>query len=270
MKKLPILLLLLTAFITKAGNEFHSTGARGWAMGNASAALTDVFAANNNQAGLANLKNISIGIYSERKFLLNTLNTHACIFAMPTKMGVFGISVTYFGFKDYNDKKIGLAFAKMLAENFSLGVQLDYLSTFITEYGTKSFVTFELGIQSKITRELSLGVHVYNPIRAKISSYQNEKTPTIMRLGFSYVPSEKLLLCIEVEKDIDHKPVFKTGIEYELINKLFLRAGIATNPTYNTFGIGIDLKNIKIDFASSIHTVLGYTPHLSIIHEFNK
>jgi len=77
-------------------------------------------------------------------------------------------------------------------------------------------------------------------------------------------------VAIESEKDIDQSAIFKTGIEYHVIEKLFVRGGIATNPTYSTVGFGLKLKQFDIDFATNYHQQLGYTPQFSLTYHFNK
>ena len=81
--------------------------------------------------------------------------------------------------------------------------------------------------------------------------------------------SNKIIVIAEAEKNISYKPVYKAGIEYHIIKEIYLRTGIATNPTLNTFGIGIELKKIKIDFASSFNQTFGYSPQISMVYNFN-
>jgi len=69
-------------------------------------------------------------------------------------------------------------------------------------------------------------------------------------------------------KDIDKKAIFKAGIEYRIIEKIYVRGGITSDPTLYTFGFGINFKKLKIDFASSMHQTLGYSPQISIIYTF--
>ena len=251
-----------------AGNDNNPIGGRSAAMGNASVAFSDIWAIHNNQAGLANLKSISAGFYYENRYSLKELSMKSGAFILPTKSGVFGLSMNYFGYKNYNEQKIGLAYAKSFGERFSAGLQMDYLSTHIgEEYGNKRTFTFELGVIAELTENLCLGAHIFNPARVKLNDYNNERIPTIAKLGLSYKFSEKLLLSIETEKDINFEPEFKGGIEYKIIKEIYIRTGISTNPVLNTFGFGIEIKRLKIDFASSLHPVLGYSPQISMVYK---
>jgi len=262
------LIIFLLPLMSFASNENIATGARSAAMGNVGVVLDDAFSVFNNQAGLTGVKKVSTGICSEKRFLVSGVNLHGALAAIPTNSGVFGIGLSYFGFDLYNEKKVGLAFAKALGEKFSMGVQLDYLSTYISEYGSKSAVTFEGGILAKVTKELKIGAHIYNPLRVKMGVYREEKLPTIMKIGLAYQPSQKIIFALETEKDIDLKPVVKAGIDYKIVEKFSLRGGISTNPINASFGFGVNLKKIKIDFSSSFHQQLGYTPKMGLTYVF--
>ena len=266
-KSLLIVFFFLIVLNVFAIHDNKPVGARSAAMGNASVALSDFWSAHNNQAGLAYYKNIAAGFYYEDNFLIKELGLKYAAVVLPTKSGVFGLTTSYFGYTQYNESKLGLAYSKSFGERFSAGIQLDYLSTRIAEnYGNKGAVTFELGIRAQLSKNLYLGAHVFNPVNIKIAEYNDERLPTIMRLGLSYNFSEKIIACVETEKDINYDPVLKAGMEYHIIKEIYIRAGISTNPTLNTFGFGVEFKKLKFDFASSIHQTLGYSPQLSLIY----
>ena len=263
-----------------AAGDNYALGARSSGMANASVTLSDLWSIHHNQAGLANIQTITTGIYYQNRFGLNELGVQGFAMALPIQevsKGVVGVSVTYFGYSQYNDSKIGLAYSKQLGKKYSVGLQLDYLQTRLGgEYGSRAAFAGELGIRAKLLSNLNLGVHIYNPTRSKISEFTlqetvfTERIPTIMRAGLSYKFSEQLLLAIEVEKDVYYSPIFKMGIEYRPVNQLYLRGGLATDPVYNTFGFGLYIKNFKLDFSASKHQILGYTSEISLIYGFGK
>ncbi|MDQ3193176.1 MAG: hypothetical protein M3Q58_16450 [Bacteroidota bacterium] len=268
--KLPLLTVFLWVLIAPVFSQNNNQlGARSAAMGNSSVAISDLWSVHHNQAGLAGLDKMQAGIYYENRFLIPELSLKGLALAMPVKNGVFGLSVSQFGFALYNESKVGLSYAQKLGEKVSAGVQLDYLNTFIAEgYGNKGMITGEAGVQAELAPGLTIGAHIFNPFRVKLATHNNERIPTIMRLGLNYEISNKVLICAETLKDTDHKPVFRAGLEYNVIEQLYLRAGISSNPGMHTFGFGLNLKHFKIDFASSIHSVLGYSPMVSINYTF--
>ena len=265
-------IFLLSALLTQsaqAGNENIPSGGRSSAMGTASVAISDFWSAHNNQAGLAGFKSMAAGIYFENRYLIKELSRENAAFVFPTHSGVFGLSYDHFGALLYNESKIGLAFARSFGSNFSSGIQLDYLNSHLGEnYGNHAAFTFEAGIQARVNKYLLIGAHIFNPLNVKISSETGERIPSVIRLGAAFNFSAGLLLTGEIEKNIDMKARIKSGVEYQATNQAFIRAGITTNPTTYSFGFGIALQKLKIDFASTMHQVLGYSPQVSISYYF--
>ncbi len=261
--------LLILSSVTWAANDNYPFGGRAAGMGNAAVTLYDFWAISHNQAGLARMQNMAAGVYFENRFLIQELSFGAGAIVYPTESGVLGFNFTYFGFELYNESKVGLAYAREFGERFSAGVQLNYHNTNIAEdYGNKGNLTFELGAIFHILPELSFGVHLFNPTRAKIADFADERIPTIFRTGLSYEFSDRVIVVVETEKSVNLNPVFRTGIEYRISDPLYIRGGIGTNPTTNAFGFGLELGNLNIDVATSFHHVLGYSPQLSFIYNF--
>jgi hypothetical protein len=265
-----IILFLSTSFVF-AGNEDYPVGARSSAMGNASVSLSDVWSAHHNQAGLAFVHDISAGAYYENRFLIKEISVRGGAVALPIKAGTFGLCITNFGYSQYNENKYSLSFAKAFGEKLSAGIAMDYLTTKIAEgYGSKGVLAAEAGIIAKPIKGLSIGAHVFNPTRSRISEYDDERLSTIIRLGADYNFSDKVTLAVEAQKDIKYKAEFKAGLEYKAVKEFYLRIGVSTNPTLSSFGFGINLKNLKIDVSASYHQTLGISPQLGLSYTFAK
>lgn len=268
-KLVSFILILFLANTSHATNGNVPEGGRSSAMAGASVALSDFWSLQNNQAGLAFYNHLAAGAYVENRFMVKELSLKSAGMVLPISKGVFGLKMSYFGYALYNESKIGLAYARQLSEKIAVGVQLDYLHlAFGDDYGKKGALSFELGVLAKVNDHLSLGAHIYNPINAKIADYADERIPASIRLGAAYAFDDKLLLSAEVEKDTEFDPVAKLGIEYRIVKAVYVRGGLATNPGLYSFGFGLNLKNLKLDFSSSIHHVLGYSPQISIVYQF--
>jgi hypothetical protein len=266
--------LLLLYFFTlqfSFAADNYPVGARSAGVANASVTFSDVWSTFHNQAGLASLKNISVGTYFENRFLVSELGLRSLAVAVPVgKTGVFGASGTFFGYATYSEKKAGLSFAKKFGEKISAGIQLNYLNTFFNDefYGSRTSFAVEGGILAEPIKNLKIGAHIFNPNKAKVAEYGDERIPVIMRLGASYKFSEKVLLSSEVEKDIDYENVFKVGLEYHPVEVLYIRGGIASNPSLSCFGFGLKLKQFIVDMSTQYHQVLGFSPQFSLGYEF--
>ena len=266
------LLFFIFFYVTtaNAGNDNLPGGGRAAAMGGTGVAVQDIWSAVNNQSGLAFLENISVGVFSEQRFLLEELGNRGIAIAVPVKkIGVFSVQHSQFGYSLYRESKTGLTFSRKFGDKFSAAMQIDYLSTMIGEgYGNKNSFAVEAGVTAKLTEELTIGSHIYNPTRNSLAEFEDERIPTIIRFGLSYIFSKQLMVTVESEKDIEEDNTIRAGLEYKVVEQLYLRGGIATNPTYGTFGVGWNLKDFQLDIAAGFHQTLGVTPSASINYTF--
>lgn len=267
---LPLLLLLTLNAV--GNNDKNTLGAKSGAMGGTSVANADVFSVFANQAALARINALSAAIYGESRYLIPDLNLYGLGVAIPTsaKGGTFGIGLNYFGNALYNEKQLRLGYGRVLFEKLAVGIELDALSVSMSDYGNKTAVTFGIGLLYTFNEMLSVGAHIYNPTRQQITANQSDKLPTVMKFGLAYTPSSKATIAVETEKNLDRPFMIKAGIEYRVIDKLYLRGGISTNPALSSFGVGLNLGVLKIDIAGSIHPDLGYTPMVSIAYVGRK
>ncbi len=243
-------------------------GARGIAMGNTGTAHTGIYSLFSNQAGLADITQTEIAVFGEQRFFLSELSILQAGVAVPVGAGVFGLQVQQFGFDQYTEQKIGLTYARKLANKFSLGGQIDVLHTRISEYGSQTVVTFELGFQAALLRNLTWSAHVFSPLKVEVSD--DYSLPSVLSVGLNYQGSEKLEVIVEMEKDIDHPVVVKGGIEYQATPSFALRVGAAVNPALVSMGIGYTKKQIRIDVASAYHPSLGFMPGISASYRLGK
>lgn len=261
------LLVFVFLFAHNANGQFNysTAGARSAAMANTSVVFTDFWSVYNNQAGLGYLERITVGAFHQSGFIKEQ-NSQGIGVAVPTKTGTLAATFDYFGFSAYNEMQAGLAFGRTFTDYFSAGVKLNYLRTQISgEYGNADAVTFEIGILSEPLENLFIGVSVYNPSRSKMGT---ETIPTIYKAGIGYIFSDKALLAIETEKDIDQSAIFKAGIDYQLINFVSLQAGISTNPSNYSFGVGLHYSDINLHVGFLKHQTLGFTPSFSLSYGF--
>ncbi|MBK8657423.1 MAG: hypothetical protein IPN22_00710 [Bacteroidetes bacterium] len=273
MKKLLLVCITILALLhtCMASGDNFSAGSRAAALGNASTTLSDVFSTTNNQAGLGFVNQYAIGIYTDRKFVNANINNFNLAVVLPFKnIGTFGLCANYYGYKSYNETKIGLAYARQFGQKVSFGIQFDYMRTTILENGNRNFFTLEAGIQYKPWNVLTIAAHVYNPIPYKVEKVYGERLPTILKFGLGYEPSKKVLLAVEYEQDIHYKPQFKAGVEYRPIKYLDIRAGVQTTPFSASLGVGVNVKGVNIDVSSSYHPVLGFTPQAALVVNFGK
>ena len=273
MKKYCFIVLLMCSFLfSYSGNENTVIGTRAKGMGDVTTAVSDFWAVYNNQAAMPFYGKTAAGIYYDNRYLLKETSTAALGVMFPLKNGsdVFGANLYHYGGGNFGAMKVGFAYAKSFASVFSFGLQFDYLLDYFGDatYGKRSGFTFETGIYGQVTKNFSLGFHVYNPARLKMATYNTviEYIPTILRLGMAYTFPQKCVLGFDIEKNLDTKMQYHTGLEYTVHQYLILRGGLRFPDFSFSIGMGTHYKGLSIDFASSYHVYLGYSPQISLVY----
>jgi hypothetical protein len=230
----------------------------------------DVFSFTSNQASLAQVKHASAGVYGERRFLLDELALYQLAIAVPTKSGNFEVKAGYYGFSDYNESQMGLAYGRKLGSKVDVGVQFNYNAIRISSYGNSSAINFEIGTVLHLTDKLHAGVHAYNPVGGKFGKNQEEKLASVYTAGLGYEASEKFFVSAEIEKEESQPVNVNAGMQYKFLPQLMARVGIATNTSNVYAGVGLSLKSFRLDVVAGYHPQLGITPGLMLLYNFSK
>ena len=231
---------------------------------------TDAFSFTANQAALAQIKSPAIAAYGERRFLLAETNMYSAVAVLPTKQGNFGFQADYFGFKNYNESQLGIAYARSLGSKIDIGIKFNYYSYRIPGYQNSSAVNFEIGAIAHLTEQLHAGIHFYNPVGGTLSKTNDEKLGSIYKFGLGYEPSETFLVSIEIVKQEDLPVNVNAGVEYNFAKQFFAKAGIASENESPYAGAGISWNNIRLDLSASYHPQLGFSPGLMLIVNFKS
>ncbi len=281
MKKIYSLFILLCLFIISFAQNYCfaqfgqlEAGARSYGIGRTSLTVSDSWAIFNNVAALSGVKGTEAFLgYSNRFTLsgLNTLQAGATFDAFFN--GKIGVGVTRFGDDLYNEHRLAVGYSHKIS-NMSIGIQVNYLQTSIQGYGTRRNFALEMGGLAQLSETLTLGMHIFNINQAKVSDFEDERIPTIMRLGISYRPAERVTVNFEAEKDTEYPASFKAGLEYELINhdknEVLIRTGITTAEFLAHFGVGYYKGNFGLDYAFTTLPQVGYSHHVGLVYRFGK
>jgi hypothetical protein len=225
----------------------------------------DVFSVTTNQAALAQIKSASLGVYGERRFLLAATNSYSSVIAIPSSEGNFAFQADYFGFKNYNESQLGIAYARSLGNKFDLGTKFNYYSFRIPGYEGSSAVTFEVGAILHLTSQLNAGIHFYNPVGGALSKAENEKLASVYQFGMGYEASQYFFISAEIVKQEDLPVNVNAGIQYNFHKQFFARFGIASQNESPYAGAGVSWDHFRLDVTASYHPQLGISPGMMLI-----
>ncbi|MBC6410017.1 MAG: hypothetical protein GDA42_06105 [Ekhidna sp.] len=269
MKFLFLIVTLTSVTFSFSQSGSYQFGARSSAMGGASLTLADEYSLFNNIGALGRLDHHSIFAGYQNRYGITEFQTIAGGAVYKHRLGNAGVGYYKFGDDLFSEQRLHLAIGNQL-QMVSLGLGVDIIQYHVESVGTKQVMVVEFGGLAEITPQLFFGAHIFNITQAETGLQSDESLPTVMKAGFSYRPSDELILSVEVEKDLDFDEIIKAGIEYMIVKDIFLRTGISTRPFIAAFGIGFHPKRLKLDYAFSDDSELGNIHEITIAYQLGK
>lgn len=265
MKKI-IFLAIITFYISNIKAQgWLPMSAQSAGVANATVAVSSIWAVHHNPGALGFIEESGFGVSYQNRFLLRDLQSQGITGAYKLKTGIVGFGAQFYGYEQYRTTRVGGGYSLKLAENFSMGIHLNYLNLSLNEnYGNKSTLTAEVGIMAKITENWSIGFAIFNLNRAKLASFEDDRFTTLFRLGTAYSLSQKVKLLFEFYKDIENPLSTRGAIEYEAVDDFYFRLGASSAPMELTFGLGYRMGVFDISLSSSYNQRLGFSPAFNL------
>ena len=238
-------------------------------LGYASACLSDEWAIFNNPAGLAKVKQTTAGFSYDAMPTFKSFNRMAALITVPSPAFTTAVGAFRFGDALYNEQFLSAGIANKLGLA-SLGLRFNYIQYHAEGFGTYTALTVSFGGIAELTKTLHIGAHITNINQPVINKQTGEKIPTIMTLGMALIPSEKIFLTSEVEKDLDHKMQWKAGLEYKALKKFTVRTGVNLNPEAAFLGFGWRGKKFIIDYGIKYNPNFGTNHQATVVYPFTK
>lgn len=257
--------MVLFFFVQPKAQGWLPMSAESAGVANATVAVSSIWSVHHNPGALGFIEESGFGVSYQNRFLLRDLQSQGITAAIKLKTGVVGFGAQFYGFEQYRTTRIGGGYSIRLAENFSMGVHLNYLNLSLNEnYGNRSTLTAEVGMFGEITENWSVGIAIFNLNRAKLASFEDDRFSTLFRLGTAYDLSEKVSLLFEFFKDIENPLSLRGAVEYEAVDNLFFRIGASSAPMELSFGFGYRRGVFDIALSSSYNQLLGFSPAFNL------
>lgn len=207
-----------------------------------------------NAAGLTSFdKSLAFDISYENKYGIKGLNSLGLGVLKKSGNSYFAFGLSQFGLSEYKEQNLFFSYARPLSQHISIGTTMHHNQLRIIDYGSTSFFSFDIGIHSKINRQLRLASSIYNFLQSENVA---SNSPSIISIGLGYAPSEKVEMLLEFQK-IENRPLSpKIAIVYNPTKALELRMG--TDIVKGEYGIGMGY------YISQYLLRMGYSSHLQL------
>ena len=235
-------------------------------LGGAAVTLQTPFAAFYNQAGLAGVEHMAAAISYRQRYLTGDFTEMSGAFCLPLPTGTFALSVWQTGIPGYHENRIGLAYGKKLGPRLSCGLQFSYYLMDFPENGrSRGIVLFEMGVRYGFPGKQTVGVHLFNPFGARLSSNFNQVTlPASLKIGAGFPLGNQLKTFLGASGGWRSSYRIYGGFDYQPVAHFSLRGGLSGKPVRYTAGMGYHWNFLQTDLAVSHHNRLGYSPSISL------
>jgi len=261
--------ILIFPIQSMAQRGHYDFGARSKGMGNSNSTLADEWSIFNNVGGISGVENGMVFFGYNKYFEIDGFDIVAGGAIHPFNFGNVGISILKFGDKLYNDQVASVAYGNKIGF-VRLGAKINYYQMRVDEFGTAGSLYFDIGGIVELVPKLSFGAYISNFTLSKLNISEKISMPVIMKAGLSYRPTKLLSLDIDLFKDIEYEPNVKLGIEYIIVEKVYLRTGLNTNPLKGFFGAGILLARFQLDYAVGTNQFLGSSHQFTVSYKYQN
>jgi hypothetical protein len=244
-------------------------GARANGMAYASACLYDEWSLSNNVAGLAKTKAPEVAFSYNAIPSFKFFNRMAAVLVVPVGRSAAGINVFRFGDDLYNEQILSVGFANQFGLA-SLGLKVNYLQYHAEGFGTNTAFTVSFGGLAQLTPQISFGAHIVNINQPVINPQTAERIPTRLIAGLGFEPSPKIVIGTEIEKDLQYPPLWRVGIEYQVVKIIAFRTGFSLHPEVAYFGTGFKGEKVVIDYALEVNHPLGFVHQATVAYRIKR
>ena len=264
----PVCFAILPVAVRAGDPYVLPAGAAPSGMAFVSVMKKDFWSSVHNPGSLSYVRKTTFGTSCENRFGIPGLGTVTAAAVIPVSRSSLGLDCSMFGNSDFRRQKASLACGLPLGPAFSAGIRIDYFSE--RTYGNYSnigYVTFETGAVIRISNTVNAGIHIFNPLP---SSLRKRPMATVLSTGMGAEIGTGLFIGSECEISTGGGAELRTGFEYELSKRLWIRGGYKTGHSSFCFGLGYKTGPAVADVSFTTHERLGITSSVSLTFNINR
>lgn len=269
MKRLLLFCFLLDIFpCLQAVNNLRLPDTRCMGMGTCGVTGSSLF--NPALVCMEDSKSVSINYFNS--YGLKELGTVDFSFSYPNNLLSAGVNISSFGYDSYRESMFRLFLGKSLSEKWSIGISFQYtfLQTQLVEESPQ-YLSTDIGILFTPVEKGLIGMLIKDFPSIEIRKKQADIESIIyysFQLGFQWEIINSLLIAGNMEADKQVSLSARIGLEYRLIDRFYVRAGIKTTPLLPAIGAGYRLYGFEVNVAALYHPVLGMSTGIGLKYRF--
>lgn len=214
----------------------------------------------------------AVGLEASQAFGLSELRIAGASVSAPLGFGTLAASGRVYGTDAYSETRIAVGLGRNVplsrTRDLAVGVMVGYDAVSLDGFGSSGSVALGIGIQGDLTPQVRAGAVLRNAL-GLLDDAETDLTRPLgavpaVAAGLAYRPSDRALLALDLEQDLDGELSVRAGLEARVVDALVLRAGAGTAPVRYSAGVGVVAGPIRADVAAEVHEALGLTPAVSL------
>jgi hypothetical protein len=240
-------------------------------MGGTDNALFSPWTIFSNPSGVARESNFAAGISYRHVLELPELGVKTLFTLLPTSVGAWGVAFSYSGYAQYNEKQIGLVYAKPLAKWLDVGLKINYLNVHVAKQRSNDHLFFfDVGMMFSLTEAIKVGLNTSNPFHiVRWNNAEHIDVPEIYAAGISWKADASFLLALKWEQ-VDRRHLFAGGVEFAYRDFLNVRTGFKTDHNRICAGVSICPSPIELSVTYNTGNVFGDAIGIAVAVTINK
>jgi hypothetical protein len=259
-------------FTTGEIRSQNPMGAGSVGMGMTAVSATQTSWAVFNNPALMSTETGTVSFYAFRYAGFAELTDMAAAVSIPTRAGTFGVGAHRYGFDLFSENRF-LAGWKYRFEQLHFGVAATWHH--IVQgggYGSAGALGVDIGFAADLLPVLRFGARATNINQPAYGGSNNgsvnEYLPRELAAELTLKASDMLTLAAGLVKDVRFPLSVRSGIQFEPVTSLAIRAGFTTEPGTWSFGAGYTFSRFGVNLAMQQHDPLGLSPAMDITVEF--
>ncbi|MDO9068242.1 MAG: helix-hairpin-helix domain-containing protein, partial [Deltaproteobacteria bacterium] len=256
-KTMVFILVWLISAVCFAAFEETATDARNLGMGGAGIALPDYLSAGMENPALPCFAPVqTAGSGTAIPFGLTDLTAASAQAGYQKEKLGLAAGFATMGSALYRENiiKTAVSFRPFKQAGFGLGISGYNLS--IQRYGSANALGLDLAVIGSPLENLTMAAVARNFNRPRIGS-SDEEIAQWLDWGVSYSLLNQLTFAFQLQSQRGYNSQLRFGQEYRHNRHLALRAGFSSQPSSFSFGLGLFLKKLRLDYAVKTHSSLG-------------
>ncbi|MFM7079189.1 MAG: hypothetical protein ACKOYC_05310 [Bacteroidota bacterium] len=172
------------------------------------------------------------------------------------------IGMIYEGYELFNTTRAMMGYAKQLGENVILGVQMEWRRIQQGDiYGGANAFMGGMGVQLKLTNQLSASMALSNPNRSNLGG---NRSPMMGGIILHWRVSKQCTWLASMQQNGSDGVFYTTQLQYQSSKRFHIKVGASSGFEPIQFAFGFHLGHMQLTARSSYHELLGFSPGVGI------